>query len=242
MPNPGYVYILFNSAMPHLVKVGQTTRDPSQRAREIGGTGVPVDFAVAYEERVQDCVEVERQVHRALAPYRYNPKREFFRLPLKDAIETVRQVAEAERVRRRQEDAIETALRLEADRARLQQRPEPTQRHASTDATRARAWLPAADDPPHSSTASPPPRDTRVTHPPRLRWRVLSGLLRALSICTGLLTVPVVVVCCQGLSRSRSAGDACVGIVASIVMLAPCLAITWFGWKAAARALRSRPP
>src|SRR4051812_48808438 len=99
MPNQGYVYILFNSAMPSLVKIGQTTRDPEDRAQEIGGTGVPGRFVVAYRERVPDCVAVERRIHRELAKYRYDPKREFFELSLESAIATMRQIAEEERRR-----------------------------------------------------------------------------------------------------------------------------------------------
>ena len=93
----GYVYILFHSAMPGLVKIGQTTRDPSDRATEIGGTGVPGRFAVAYRESVPDCRAAERRIHQSLAAYRYDPRREFFQISLEAAIEEVRKIAEDER-------------------------------------------------------------------------------------------------------------------------------------------------
>lgn len=33
--NRGYIYVLANSAMPDLVKVGKTTRTPAERAAEL---------------------------------------------------------------------------------------------------------------------------------------------------------------------------------------------------------------
>jgi hypothetical protein len=222
MANPGYVYILYNSAMPTLVKVGQTTRDPSQRAREIGGTGVPGDFAVAYEERVPDCVEAERRVHRALAQHRYNPKREFFKLSLKDAIETVRQIAEDERAQQRQKDAIETARQMaEDERVRRRQKTEPILISQTQPIV---ARIPARVPP---------------VHPLPLRWGVLSALLGFASVCVGLITVLVIAECILQLSRSHSTGDFVAGVFASIVMLAPCLVIAALLWKGA-HALRFR--
>ena len=64
-----------------------------QQKKEISkGTGVPTDFVVAYEHPVEDCGLAESKVHERLAQYRVNNNREFFKIPVKDAIETVRDV------------------------------------------------------------------------------------------------------------------------------------------------------
>ncbi|MFQ5732261.1 MAG: GIY-YIG nuclease family protein [Planctomycetaceae bacterium] len=91
----GFVYILTNPAMnPDFLKIGMTTRTPEQRASEISnGTGVVCAFQVAYEEPVDDCHAIERILHERLARYRMQTNREFFCLPLKDAIRIVRELA-----------------------------------------------------------------------------------------------------------------------------------------------------
>lgn len=80
--------------MPDLLKIGMTERSPDDRAREISqGTGVPAPFIVAYYEEVPDCREAEVLLHTEFAEYRTNEKREFFHLPLKDAIDVMRALA-----------------------------------------------------------------------------------------------------------------------------------------------------
>ena len=49
------------------------------------GTGVPVDFLVVYDELVTDCEAVERRLHQRFADYRYQPNREFFQIPVREA-------------------------------------------------------------------------------------------------------------------------------------------------------------
>ncbi len=50
-------------------------------------------FVVAYSEEVPDCNSAELMVHARLKSYRILQGREFFRLPLRDAIQMVAQVA-----------------------------------------------------------------------------------------------------------------------------------------------------
>lgn len=81
--HPGYIYVLQNRAFgSYVVKIGLTTREPSTRAREIysGSTGVPMPFDIAVAYSVADCKIAEKRVHRRLAAYRLNHRREFFRL------------------------------------------------------------------------------------------------------------------------------------------------------------------
>ena len=79
--NFGIVYVLTNSAMPGIVKIGMTQRaDLEQRMKELYGTGVPVPFECAYACKVSaDKTKLlEQALHTAFGPYRVNPKREFF--------------------------------------------------------------------------------------------------------------------------------------------------------------------
>jgi len=91
----GYVYILKNSAMPGLLKIGHSRRSAALRSNELsGGTGVPMPFEVAWEESVSRCEEVEKEVHLRLAAHRFRRNREFFIVELKDAISVVKETAQ----------------------------------------------------------------------------------------------------------------------------------------------------
>ena len=81
----GYVYLLTNSAIPDIVKIGMTTRLPSERAKELSNTGVPGRWTVHYSIFVPDCAVVERIVHGDLKHRRFSDDREFFRITLADA-------------------------------------------------------------------------------------------------------------------------------------------------------------
>jgi hypothetical protein len=91
----GYVYILVNSSLPNLVKVGYTTKSPAERASELSSTGVPSKFIVAYSIFVSDCVEVERQIHDLLKDCRHNQGREFFEIDSTTAIDKLVLVSES---------------------------------------------------------------------------------------------------------------------------------------------------
>jgi hypothetical protein len=95
----GHVYILLNASMPGLLKIGSTERTPEDRAGELSqGTGVPSPYIVAYSEEVPDCQAAEGLIHARLDTFRTNPRREFFQLPLRDAIiELMQIVREAHR-------------------------------------------------------------------------------------------------------------------------------------------------
>lgn len=89
----GVVYVLANQYMPGLLKIGQTTRDPETRAREISrSTGVPDKFEIIYDEIVSDVDGAESEIHAKLAATRVNQLREFFRVDIRTAIKIVQQV------------------------------------------------------------------------------------------------------------------------------------------------------
>ncbi len=121
----GYVYILMNSATPDMVKIGKTTQSPEGRARELSGeTGVPLPYVVAYAEELPYFDEAEQEIHQRLRAVRVNPRREFFRIPLKDAIRLVAETAIRYRERKAREDAWWGAERRRhaAEAAAMEQR------------------------------------------------------------------------------------------------------------------------
>jgi hypothetical protein len=86
----GFIYILTNPSLKKdLLKIGKATRTPEERASELAATGVPGDFRVVYKQAVADCDLVERMIHQELASYRYRENREFFELPIDEAISTL---------------------------------------------------------------------------------------------------------------------------------------------------------
>ncbi|MGQ0662310.1 MAG: GIY-YIG nuclease family protein [Pseudomonadota bacterium] len=90
-PSDGFIYVAVMSAMPKLVKIGKTTRDPDERLAEIShGLGVPEEFSCAFKMRFTDCHHAESVIHAVLAKQRYN--KEFFELSIDDAVAAVRKV------------------------------------------------------------------------------------------------------------------------------------------------------
>lgn len=84
----GYIYILTNEHMPHLVKIGRTLRDPEARALEISSaTGVPTPYRVFWAALVDDHERVELFLHRKLVKYRVG--KEFFQLQAEEAQSSV---------------------------------------------------------------------------------------------------------------------------------------------------------
>ncbi len=92
----GWVYVLVNSSIPGMVKVGRTTRPPAERAAELSAaTGVATPFVVAFEQVFPDCLQAERDIHEELESrgIRIASNREFFGGPAADIIRVVLKVA-----------------------------------------------------------------------------------------------------------------------------------------------------
>lgn len=95
----GHVYALLNSAMPGLVKIGKTEREPDDRARELSvATGIPTPFLLAYAEWFKDCSAAEAYVHALLEQggFRVAQNREFFCAPIKAVIQAIMKAKERE--------------------------------------------------------------------------------------------------------------------------------------------------
>lgn len=65
----GWVYVISNRAMPGLVKVGYSEKDPEERAKELDHTGAPYPYIVEYEILVEGPYEIEQRVHQILSRY-----------------------------------------------------------------------------------------------------------------------------------------------------------------------------
>jgi hypothetical protein len=92
MKELGYLYVLANSAMPNMVKVGKTTRSSSERAEELSrATGLPTPFIVVYEHLFADCGAAESFVHAYLEAkgYRVANNREFFNAPASIVVKAI---------------------------------------------------------------------------------------------------------------------------------------------------------
>jgi len=97
MPQSGYIYILINPTLNGLVKIGKTSKTPEERAKELSSaTGVPTSFMVAYDEYFEDIDLAENQVHEVLKDMGHHvfPNKEFFDIPLKEAISVVKNTRE----------------------------------------------------------------------------------------------------------------------------------------------------
>lgn len=94
MDDNGYIYILMNPSMPNLVKIGKTTGEPEERAKELSSKiGLPTPFTVIYDGYFQNCTKAEQHIHSVLESkgFKISMDSEFFEIPIKDAIDAVMQ-------------------------------------------------------------------------------------------------------------------------------------------------------
>lgn len=91
----GYLYCAINPSLPGLIKIGTTTKHPLERVRELSApTGVPTPFVLAYHRAVYNPFKAELHVHELLDAFRISDSREFFKLPLHEAIKTIDSIPE----------------------------------------------------------------------------------------------------------------------------------------------------
>lgn len=90
-----WVYILTNDSIPNKIKIGYTKLMPEERAKQMSrATGVATPFDVAYAFRCFNAEQLEGEVHKALRSYRVRNDREFFRIPLIEAIKSIKNIGE----------------------------------------------------------------------------------------------------------------------------------------------------
>lgn len=86
----GFVYVLFNESMPGILKIGQTSKNPFERMRQLSSaTCCPRPFEMMAYIECEDYQRVEILVHSELASARINPSREFFKAKRMDALEAI---------------------------------------------------------------------------------------------------------------------------------------------------------
>ncbi len=92
----GWVYVLINPTLQrNLLKIGKTTKKPEERAKELSSSsGMPMEYYVAYDVCVSDCDMAEKLIHKKLERYRFKRNREFFHLPLRQAIPIMEEIAQ----------------------------------------------------------------------------------------------------------------------------------------------------
>lgn len=88
----GVVYVLSNSAMPGLVKIGRTktVQGVKSRMSSLYTTGVPVPFKCEFAMQVDDAKEQESKLHRLFKGAQINERREFFEVKPKELSEFLR--------------------------------------------------------------------------------------------------------------------------------------------------------
>ncbi|MFW3473992.1 GIY-YIG nuclease family protein [Streptomyces microflavus] len=115
----GVIYVLANSLIPGVLKIGRTARESSERAKEISNaTGVPAEYEVIYDQVVSDAKAAEKELHSLLRSSRVNPRREFFKISIREAIRHVQQICDQYKVNEAREAVEIDALPALEDRMR----------------------------------------------------------------------------------------------------------------------------
>jgi len=87
------IYIMSNPSMPDLLKIGYTGRTVIKRKEELDKhSAIPTPFIIEYVYQYYGGEDFERLIHRELSEYRESNDREFFRMDLNVAIETIKQI------------------------------------------------------------------------------------------------------------------------------------------------------
>jgi hypothetical protein len=89
----GWVYIISNQAMPGLIKIGYSTKDPTLRAGELNNTGAPHPYVVLYDVLVTGPREIEQRAHKELKLHSVG--KEWFSCSVDDAVSVIRRLAAA---------------------------------------------------------------------------------------------------------------------------------------------------
>ncbi|NTF17424.1 GIY-YIG nuclease family protein [Agrobacterium rubi] len=93
----GFVYVMSNAAMPGIVKIGMTSRNPEIRLREINSATGVLPFTLEAVIVSRNAKWTEREVHSKLSGRRVRENREFFRIETDEARRLIFDVASAQR-------------------------------------------------------------------------------------------------------------------------------------------------
>ena len=86
MDKKGFIYVMTNSSMPGLLKVGMTSKNPKIRAldKDMNTTGVPTPWKVQYYAWFDDMALAESIAHDKLEQYHH--AKEYFKTDIATAI------------------------------------------------------------------------------------------------------------------------------------------------------------
>lgn len=85
-----WVYVLSNTSMPGILKVGYTKLNPLERVKQLSNaTGVATPFNLEYCFKCFNGEALEQELHIGLDEYRVNQKREFFKVSLDTVKENI---------------------------------------------------------------------------------------------------------------------------------------------------------
>ncbi len=87
----GWLYVMTNPAMPGIVKIGYSAKDPELRAEELNQTGIPHKPIVEYDLLIEEPYLIEQKVHSELQ--QVNEGKEWFRCSIEDAILAIQHAA-----------------------------------------------------------------------------------------------------------------------------------------------------
>ena len=121
----GWVYVITNKAMPGIIKVGYSMKDPELRAAELNHTGSPHPYVVDYEVLVEEPRDIEQAAHGRLRDKREG--KEWFRCSTEEAIAAIKSVVGS----RAQVENFKRADRAKAETIRQQKEAEERAKRAA---------------------------------------------------------------------------------------------------------------
>lgn len=90
-PKAGYLYIISSPSLSDMVKIGVTRRlNPSIRVKELSSSSLPFPFELNAYCFNNDAFELESNMHNYFDAYRVSPNREFFYIPIEQAIDVLK--------------------------------------------------------------------------------------------------------------------------------------------------------
>jgi hypothetical protein len=88
-----WVYVLVHPQEPELLKIGYTSKEPTQRLKEINSqTGVAGEYRMVYIYRTVNGQRLETAVHSFLKDKRINPRKEHFQINREEVIQVIKEM------------------------------------------------------------------------------------------------------------------------------------------------------
>ena len=92
-PITGYIYIMSNPSYKGIYKIGVSRTHPHKRREQLSAsTSTITPFVLEYYLQCVSPFDAEVEVHEALAVYRVNENREFFRISFHEAVRAIERI------------------------------------------------------------------------------------------------------------------------------------------------------